>query len=524
MGACDLNRRRRPRLAAARNPGVQRVRPDGYCAPAQYAQTLSLTRTPRSGENRSMSMVPSTPDRADPGDETFRRFRYQATYAATLAVGLLEEESDVLEIYCEHYEDILLRMESGRCRGVQVKTKGDEAERLKATDQPILDSLVRFVELDVAFPGVFEGFTLATNGAFDRRGKGHGNLLVVTAEAQQYAADPTQPCAKARKLCRTVARTLKKKAAALAKKPKALKKKSGKKKDAAGSTNPGGDKEAPAQPLVKPKPSAPTEEQILQVLAKLDVQDDLPKLPDIRSRMGDRLAQLSPTVASSTLPALRRLTQSLEYLAYIAASRGDEDRLGSHWFVADPARRKQLRASEEIAAKCLSRQHVEAEIARYCTGALLVAAEPVSPDSIPADLSLLDRKLVAGGLSVATVSMAHDAVASVEEHGAALLYIHDVPEGRRRHNHARAVAKKEAALAYESQVAAGKVSGPAMLTEIERRLKKRRAEDDTGVLTACAEEHLLGHVFSLTKECVVWWSESRVLGAVASSVDDDSNE
>jgi Cap4 dsDNA endonuclease len=134
-----------------------------------------------------------TVDRADPGDETFRRFRYQATHAATLAAGLLDPDSEILEVYCEQYEDVLVRLRSGRLRGIQVKTRSDGAEALKATDESILDALVRFLELDLTHVDVFDGFTIATNGAFDRSGKGYGNLQVVTDEARAHIADAAVP-------------------------------------------------------------------------------------------------------------------------------------------------------------------------------------------------------------------------------------------------------------------------------------------------------------------------------------------
>lgn len=433
-------------------------------------------------------------DRADPGDEVFRRFRYQATHAATIAVELLDEHGDVEEIYCEHHEDILLRLRSGRFRGVQVKTRQDGGQPLRATDDAVLDSLVRFVELDLAHPQVFEEFQLVTNGSFDRTGKSHGNLHAVIDEALARLADPTASAPKALRLAKAVVQRLKKKLGTRTKRAKGQ------------------------IPKLDPRPLGPlaasrlpTDDEVLACLSRVSASDALPKLPDIRSRLRDRLVERSPKVRASTLPAANRVVDALEYAAYKASSRADEDKTGRYWFVSDMARRAQLSITAEIEAKCLSRTTVTAAIEEHCAGGLLVSLDPVRAGDPPHDLSTLERKLVLGGLSNATISVARDAVASVEELGLQMYY-RDESEGLRRYNHTRAIAKKEAALAYEGQAAGGSVSGPMMLTDIEKRLKTRRAEDKTGILAECEEEHLLGHVFSLTSECVVWWSTSRDLG------------
>ncbi|HEY0468274.1 MAG TPA: dsDNA nuclease domain-containing protein, partial [Polyangiaceae bacterium] len=215
-------------------------------------------------------------DHDDPGDEVFRRFRFQASYAAMLAIGILEDGNEVAELYCEQFEDILLQLVSGKFRGIQVKTKADGAQAFRATDEPILDSLVRFVELDLSFPGAFEGYCLASNIPFDRVGKGHGNLPSVLAELR--AVDQFPGCPRAKGLAKTVVARLKKKVSA--------------RRKAAGSKGKGKpDSEAPGNPGAAPLAeacavlAAVTEADALRVFAKLDIRDDLPKLPDLGSRM-----------------------------------------------------------------------------------------------------------------------------------------------------------------------------------------------------------------------------------------------
>lgn len=435
------------------------------------------------------------PDRSDPGDETLRRYRYQATYAATLAVEMLHADSDVVEIYCEQYEDILIRLSSGKFRGIQIKTREETGGPLRATDESILDALLGFVSLELAFPDTFVGFMLGTNSSFDRDGKGHGNLPAVLGEMRAWKVDPTSPCTKARRLAATLIKRLTKQV-----------KKAKRAKGVAASN------------------ASPSVDDVLRVLLKLDAVDDLPKLPDIKGRLRSQLAHHSSKAANSTLAAVDRVVDALEHVAYSAASRADEDGNGRLWFVADPEKRALARTTAELQGKCITREIVSRSIDKHCSGSLVVSATPANPDQVRGKLSILDRKLVAGGLSAGTISMAHDAVASVEELGTRWLY-QDAAEGLRRYNHARTVVKKECTIAYEARAAedsVGTTFGPQMLSDIESRLKQRRILDESGVLKECDEEHLLGHAFALTGDCIVWWSTSRDLGNQENEEEADS--
>jgi len=65
----------------------------------------------------------STAPREDIGADTQRRFRHQAAYIALVSLGLLEADSPLEELYCEHHDDILLRLKSGRFSAIQLKTR-----------------------------------------------------------------------------------------------------------------------------------------------------------------------------------------------------------------------------------------------------------------------------------------------------------------------------------------------------------------------------------------------------------------
>src|SRR5262249_54272750 len=93
---------------------------------------------------------------SDPGDEVQRRFRYQATYSAKLALGLLLPTTGIIEVYCEHHDDVLLRMSDGKFRPCQVKTREPGYGPFKSNEAAIVDSIGRFIDLEMKFPGRFD--------------------------------------------------------------------------------------------------------------------------------------------------------------------------------------------------------------------------------------------------------------------------------------------------------------------------------------------------------------------------------
>lgn len=105
-------------------------------------------------------------ENADTGDDTQRRFRYQAAYAAIISLDLLSPISEFDEVFCEHHEDILVRKKDNSFIGIQVKTRESGRDLFKANDPDIVHSLKRFVEQCIRYPNQYSCFVLATNYAF----------------------------------------------------------------------------------------------------------------------------------------------------------------------------------------------------------------------------------------------------------------------------------------------------------------------------------------------------------------------
>ena len=131
----------------------------------------------------------------DPGDDTARRFVYQWAYAAILACSIFDESMDVLEVFCEHHEDVLLRHGDDTFTGVQVKTRETGGNPWTATEESIFGACCRFVCLENQFPGRFRCFIVATNHTFlsnKTTGTCLPHLLTLAERAaDETSADPT---------------------------------------------------------------------------------------------------------------------------------------------------------------------------------------------------------------------------------------------------------------------------------------------------------------------------------------------
>lgn len=99
----------------------------------------------------------------DPGDETARRYRYQWTWAAIACCMLLDVTQDCAEVFCEHHEDVLIKLRNGKYRGLQVKTRDSAQDPWKTNDEAVKSALSRFCSLERLYPGQFDSFRFLTN-------------------------------------------------------------------------------------------------------------------------------------------------------------------------------------------------------------------------------------------------------------------------------------------------------------------------------------------------------------------------
>ena len=110
------------------------------------------------------------------GSETQYRYNFQAMCAAIFSLLLLKEPQSFTELFCEQQEDILLKKPNGKYEAIQVKTRTPSGYRFITNDRKIIDTLKRFIELDLKFPDSFESFVIVTNCGFTNVRDDYNNL------------------------------------------------------------------------------------------------------------------------------------------------------------------------------------------------------------------------------------------------------------------------------------------------------------------------------------------------------------
>lgn len=137
---------------------------------------------------------------SDPGDDIQSRFRYQGICAALYSLSMLDENTNIESLYCEHYEDILIKMVDGKYIGIQVKTRNIQLGPFTANDDVIVGSLCGFVKIEKDFPGLFFQYTLTSNCGFWGKKKNNSNLnyiINIIKECKNcHEAIKNQDCAK----------------------------------------------------------------------------------------------------------------------------------------------------------------------------------------------------------------------------------------------------------------------------------------------------------------------------------------
>ncbi|NBO15404.1 MAG: DUF4297 domain-containing protein [Betaproteobacteria bacterium] len=393
----------------------------------------------------------------DPGDDVALRFRYQWTYAAIVCCMLLDESQECAEVFCEHHEDILVKLTSGRFRGLQIKTRDGSQAPWKSSDAAVRSSLARFCRLEQNFPGHFEGYRFLTNHQLHPSANSQDVRNVL--REMRAVDEPRLLAQKTQRYLQSIA-------------------------------NEAGCDESLA----------------LTALRKAEADDTLPKLADIEVRLISTLAEnwhRSEDLVNKTVArAARRLwmeccrAASLAHLdvlpAYIPASATPTTSANTALISGkrfDSARLKQV--LDDGVAGTLPLEGDLASLTLPGTG----------------NRSLLQKKLEAGGFSVVSQNSAEDLRSKAEYLGFTWMQRFGRENGLQRYTHIRSVVLSDAATAFEAAKAQANPFGSLMLGELRERFRERRRD---GVqLYECSGEHLEGVAFELTAECQVQWSIDR---------------
>lgn len=102
---------------------------------------------------------------SDRGDETQERFRYQWAIGVWLLAQSLTSKRAIRAMWCEHHDDYLLELLTGRYIAVQVKTDSRENARWRWSDDALVDSVARFCAFEKKHGAVIDGYEFISNAA-----------------------------------------------------------------------------------------------------------------------------------------------------------------------------------------------------------------------------------------------------------------------------------------------------------------------------------------------------------------------
>lgn len=392
----------------------------------------------------------------DPGDETAARFYYQWSCAAIACGSLLDGNEDVIEVFCEHHEDVLLKHADGSFTGQQVKTRESSQPVWKTSDEAVLASCIRFVNLEAAFGSKFRRYLFATNHPLYRSKNGQDVVHVLNLMKSTPDASSVPP----------VARTLLKKVA---------------------------------------RDAGSTVDVAYAALRKAIASDEFPKLPDVRARIAQTLIDVWPEAETCSTTVLLNVVDRLISECGRASALSHKGLLPAYLPVLTTAVEREMQ--QRIAGKRITKERL-LDLLRegmHQTAALHCDAGSIVPPGI-GSTDLLRTKLDVGGFSMVSTNSASDLRDKADYLGVVWTKKYGREAGLQRYSHVKSLVLVDAAAAFEEAAAPGKF-GLQMLGKLRQRFALRRS--DGAQLFDCSNEHLEGFAFVLTAQCQIAWSTER---------------
>jgi Cap4, dsDNA endonuclease domain len=407
--------------------------------------------------DRTIPAPDTVPATGDPGDDTALRYRYQWTYAAIICCLLLDETQDIVEVFCEHHEDVLIKRADGKFSGLQIKTRELDQEVWKTSDDAVRSSFARFAKLEAQFPGHFQTFRFLTNHPLYAAGNGK-DLRYVLKKSKEVASV--------------------------------------------------GDLSGPAAKFLShiARKAGCTAEVAFTALSKADADDSLPKLADIEVRLVDTLTLVWLRARDCSYASVVRAARYLASECKRASSLAHQDVLPAYLpATADPTGTE---LAARLAAKRIDRRRILELLDRGLNATAPLDGSPeklTEPGTGAKDLLL--KKLDAGGFSAVSLNSAEDLRNKADYLGIVWTKKHGRIRGLQQYGHVRSLVLSDAARAFEATKTEEHPFGLEMLSMLRSRFQQRREEGSQ--LFECSNEHLEGFVFSLTSECKVQWSIDR---------------
>jgi len=396
-------------------------------------------------------------DVQDPGDDTLSRYRYQCCVAAINCIRMLSEESEVVRIVCENYEDLLIEHSDGSFVGVQVKTRRLDRPAFRATDDEVIKSFARFCELDMLFPDKFTTFDFSTNHWFWEVSENDKNLPWLLEKLKQRGTVKGLP-----------------------------------------GTNP----VRKYINLICEK-SGLNDQKIVSTLCKTIVNSRSEKVDAIDHRVREAIGSYPPT-SGLNLSQNAKLADELIHLTFQASSKnliGNTAELD-----AGGVDFKSVIDAHTLAGKCITRKLVANILTPPASTSEPIELSSLVPiDSLPTHLAVMVQKLDRGGLQAARIEQMSDLVKSFQ----ALLFRwinkFGVEQAEERYQTLLATVNFECTEAQVACATDSQLYAPKMYEYLFQQLRARVA-DEHNELHGCRPEHLMGAAGMLTEQCKAWWS------------------
>ena len=395
---------------------------------------------------------------SDKGAETLKRFRYQITYSAILSLSLIDDNSNTQEIFCEHHEDVLIKLTNGKFVGVQVKTKDLDLGPFHTSDPEIEKTIVRFVKLDSEFENKFSFLTIVSNTGFYCTAKTFKNLSYLIDLAKNNKNDELL---KNRSKSKTWIKKISKEAKC-------------------------------------------DERKVISVLSKIVLKGKKAGLDYITSDLRERLDKIYK-LCNQTFGVLNSISEGLIQKHFNASSLLNKHQVTESFLSSTTPKDGEIKRI--LDSKVIRPDDIWGIINKFLE-------EPISlflkdcPDlnSFPIGTKKLELKMDAGGISYDNIKLQKDNKFSAENHFVSWVYKDNTNKAEGKYNQIQLIIRNECQEAHDEYFEESELFGTKMLIDTRKRLKNRYSSEK-GSFFDCKYEHLMGMAAILTEECTVWWSK-----------------
>lgn len=392
----------------------------------------------------------------DRGDDTQRRFRFQAAYAASLSLMLLNGNSEYEALYCEQLEDILVKLTNNKFIGIQVKTRENTRGPFKFQDPEIMHTLERFVRHEKDFPNHFLNYVICSNCGFveknDSSSLSHCLKILTKHNGSKSCllelnfSDRIGEISKAAKCSEDLVLTTLNKVK-----------------------------------IVNWADLANFEKTLVYDIATFTHNKHQPY--DVLQKIANLLIGITSQAASLSL--------DLSYPSY-------------YELLKDP---QKALLNSTIQNKRITANIVEDSIKQYLNPIItLQGVTPIQISALPEGMNIMELKLASGGIDFSNIDLMKDLNASSLKLLIEWMHIHGTAEADRRAEHLRLIVQTECQEAHDSTQNSSIPYGKEMLQSVRERLRTKH-EEIKQLYVDCLYNHLLGIAGILTEDCRIWWSD-----------------